>query len=426
MIGNDIHALAQRLWKINRSITGEGVRETLVILQDIIPSLKIHSVSTDTPVFDWTVPNEWKVNDAYIVTPDGEKICKFADNNLHLLGYSIPFKGRMYLSELKNHLHTLPEQLDAIPYITSYYKERWGFCLTHEQFESLVEGEYEVYIDSELFHGELNYGELLIKGQSEKEIFLSTYICHPSMANNELSGPTVVTFLAKWLSEQSNLRYSYRIIFIPETIGSITYLNFNYKQMKERVVAGFNVTCVGDDRAYSYVPSRDGGTISDQIALHILKWTDADFVRYTWFDRGSDERQYCAPGIDLPIASIIRTKYGKYPEYHTSLDDLETVVTPSGLDGGYWAIRRAIEALERNKNYKISVLCEPQMGRRGLYPTLSTKKSGEDVRLMMDFISLCDGKTSLLNIAEKLNTPIWNLYDLCDKLKEHKLLECNE
>jgi aminopeptidase-like protein len=426
MIGNDIHTLAQRLWKINRSITGEGVRETLSVLKDIIPSLKIHSVPTGTPVFDWTVPNEWKVSDAYIVTPDGEKICKFAENNLHLLGYSIPFKGRMSLSELKNHLYTLPEQPDAIPYITSYYKERWGFCLTHEQYESLVEGEYEVYIESELFHGELNYGELLIKGQSEKEIFLSTYICHPSMANNELSGPTVVTFLAKWLTEQSNLRYSYRIIFIPETIGSITYLNFNYKQMKERVVAGFNVTCVGDDRAYSYVPSRDGDTISDQIALHVLKWTDAEFVRYSWFDRGSDERQYCAPGIDLPIASIIRTKYGKYLEYHTSLDDLETVVTPSGLDGGYWAIRRAIDALEHNKNFKVSVLGEPQMGKRGLYPTLSTKKSGEEVRLMMDFISLCDGKTSLLNIADKLNVPIWDLYDLCDKLEKYNLLESNE
>jgi len=426
MIGNNIHALAQRLWKINRSITGEGVRETLEILKDIIPSLKIHSVPSDTAVFDWTVPNEWKVRDAYIVSPNGEKICRFTDNNLHLIGYSIPFKGRMSLSELKNHLYTLPDQPSAIPYITSYYKNRWGFCLTHEQFESLVDGEYEVYIDSELFPGELNYGELLIRGQSEKEIFLSTYICHPSMANNELSGPTVVTFLAKWLSEKSNPRYSYRIIFIPETIGSITYLNFNYKQMKERVVAGFNVTCVGDDRAYSYVPSRDGDTISDQIALHVLKWTDTEFVRYTWFDRGSDERQYCAPGIDLPVASIIRTKYGKYPEYHTSLDDLETVVTPSGLDGGYWAIRRAIEALERNKNYKISVLGEPQMGKRGLYPTLSTKGSLGEVRLMMDFISLCDGKTSLLNIADKLNVPIWDLYDLCDKLEEHELLEYDE
>ena len=428
MIGSEIHEFAKLLWPINRSITGKGVRTTLDQIKKHLPNLEIKSVSSGTEVFDWNVPNEWNVNDAFIVTPNGEKICKFTDNDLHLLGYSVPFKGRMSLAQLKDHLYTLPDQPNAIPYITSYYKERWGFCLTHEQLESLIEGEYEVYIDTELFPGELNYGELLIKGKSDKEIFLSTYICHPSMANNELSGPTVVTFLAKWLAEQEKPRYSYRIIFIPETIGSITYLSFNYKQMKERVVAGFNVTCVGDDRSYSYVPSRDGDTISDQIALHVLKWTDANFVKYTWFDRGSDERQYCAPGIDLPIASIIRTKYGKYPEYHTSLDDLETVVTPSGLDGGYWAIRRAIEALERNKNYRVSVLGEPQMGKRGLYLTLSTKKSksGKEIKLMMDFISLCDGRTSLLKIAEKLDVPIWDLYDLCDKLEEHRLLEFNE
>jgi aminopeptidase-like protein len=426
MIGNKIHALAQKLWKTNRSITGEGVRQTLAELKDIIPSLKVHSVPSGSSVFDWTIPKEWKVREAYFIAPNGEKLCQFSENNLHLLGYSTPFKGKVSFAELKKHLYTLPEQPNAIPYITSYYQERWGFCLTHQQLESLVDGEYEVFIDSELFDGELNYGEILIKGHSEEEIFLSTYICHPSMANNELSGPTVVTYLAKWLAENEKQRYSYRIIFIPETIGSITYLSLNYKQMKERVIAGFNVTCVGDDRAYSYVPSRDGQTISDQIALHVLKWIDPSFVKYTWFDRGSDERQYCAPGIDLPIASIIRTKYGKYPEYHTSLDDLETVVTPKGLDGGYWAIRRAIEALERNKNYSVSVLGEPQMGKRGLYPTLSTKKSHEQVRLMMDFISLCDGKTSLLKIADRLNVPIWDLYEFCEKLEEHKLLNINE
>lgn len=424
--GKSIHQFATELWPLNRSITGEGVRLTLDRIKLHLADLEISAVPSGTEVFDWTVPKEWSVNDAYILSPTGDKICDFKSNNLHLLGYSIPFKGRISLAELKEHLYTLPDQANAIPYITSYYKERWGFCLTHEQLQSLDDGEYEVLVDSKLFSGELNYGELLIKGESEKEVFLSTYICHPSMANNELSGPTVVTFLAKWLVEQKSLRYSYRIIFIPETIGSITYLSFNHKKMKERVIAGFNVTCVGDDRAYSYVPSRNGATISDQIALHVLKWTDTNFVRYTWFDRGSDERQYCAPGIDLPIASIIRTKYGKYPEYHTSLDDLDTVVTPSGLDGGYWAIRRAIEAIERNKNYKVSVLGEPQMGRRGLYPTLSTKKSGEEVRLMMDLISLCDGRTSLLEIADKLNVPIWDLYDLCDKLEEHRLLESSE
>lgn len=426
MIGNDIHILAQRLWKINRSITGEGVRETLSVLKDIIPSLKIHSVPTGTPVFDWKVPNEWKVSDAYIVTPDGEKICKFVDNNLHLLGYSIPFKGRMSLSELKNHLYTLPEQLDAIPYITSYYKERWGFCLTHKQYESLVEGEYEVFIESELFQGELNYGELLIKGQSEKEVFLSTYICHPSMANNELSGPTVVTFLAKWLSEISNRYYTYRIVFIPETIGSITYLSRNYKELKQKTIAGFNVSCVGDDRAYSYLPSRNGNTLSDDVAKHVLKHIDQGFKSYTWLDRGSDERQYCAPGIDLPVASIMRTKYGQYPEYHTSLDDLNNVVTPTGLDGGYWSIRKAIEAIEKNKVFRVTVLCEPQMGERGLYPTLSSKESHRHVRFMMDFISLCDGKMTLLEVAEVLDTPIWKLYELVRTLVGNGILEAIE
>ncbi len=425
MIGKEIHELAQKLWPLNRSISGEGVRETLSEIQKIIPTLKMNSISSGTQVFDWTVPKEWRVNDAYIISPDGVKICSFSENNLHLIGYSIPFKGKLSLNKLKEHLFTLPEQPNAIPYITSYYEERWGFCLTHEQFKNLKQGEYEVFIDTELFNGELNYGELLIKGESEKEVFLSTYVCHPSMANNELSGPTVVTFLAKWLLSIKKPRFSYRIIFIPETIGSISYLSLHYEQMKKKVFAGFNVSCVGDDRSYSYIPSRDGNSISDKIALHVLNRIDPNFKKYTWLDRGSDERQYCAPGIDLPIASIIRTKYGKYPEYHTSLDDLKTVVTPKGLDGGYWAIRRAIEAIERNKNFMVSVLGEPQMGKRGLYPTLSTKTSTEEVKLMMDFISFCDGTTSLLQIANKLNVAIWDLYDICEKLEEHKLLiEC--
>ena len=238
-----------------------------------------------------------------------------------------------------------------------------------------------------------------------------------------MSGLTVVTFLAKWLLEVSNLDYSYRIIFVPETIGSITYLSHNYKDMKNKIIAGFNITCVGDDRAYSYLPSRNGKTISDLIAMHVLKWIDSNIIKYSWLDRGSDERQYCAPGIDLPIASILRTKYGEYPEYHTSLDDLESVVTPKGLDRGYWAIRKAIEAIEKNKNYKSTVLCEPQMGKRGLYPTLSKKGGAEEVSLMMNFISYCDGQTSLLEIADYLNLPIWELYDVVDTLKSHNLID---
>ena len=427
MIGNEIHKFARELWPINRSITGDGIRETLQRISKHLPTLEVKSVPSGTRVFDWTVPKEWSVKEAYIVTPSGKKICDFSKNNLHLVGYSVPFEDSVGLDELKKHLYTLPDQPNAIPYITSYYKERWGFCITQEQFDTLENGTYKVVINSTLFDGELNYGELLIKGKSDKEIFLSTYICHPSMANNELSGPTVVTFLAKWLKEISETDYSYRIIFIPETIGSITYLSRNYKDMKNKTFAGFNVSCVGDDRSYSYLPSRNGKTISDLIAKHVLKWTDANYVEYSWFDRASDERQYCAPGIDLPIASILRTKYGVYPEYHSSLDDLENVVTPQGLNGGYWAIRKAIEAIEKNKKYKVTVLCEPQMGKRELCPTLSTKESVVlKNSLMMDFISLCDGQSSLVEIAETLNVPIWKLYDMVDKLKSHSLIDVNE
>ena len=252
MIGDEIYQFAKELWPLNRSITGNGLRETLQKVSKHLSKFEIKSVPSGTKVFDWTVPKEWDVKEAYIITPSGVKICDFSENNLHLVGYSIPFEGEISLEELKTHLHTLPDQPNAIPYVTSYYEERWGFCLSHEKFNILEKGIYKVVIKSKLFKGELNYGELLIKGKSEKEIFLSTYICHPSMANNELSGPCVLTFLAKWLQEISFTNYSYRIIFVPETIGSITYLSQNYKEMKYKIIAGFNVACVGDDRSYSY------------------------------------------------------------------------------------------------------------------------------------------------------------------------------
>jgi aminopeptidase-like protein len=422
MIGKEIHDLCSQLFNINRSITGDGVRQTLAILKEFMPDLSIIEVPTGTSVFDWIIPKEWKVIDAYIITPNGNKICSFKENNLHLVGYSTPVHTKLSLSELQNNLYSLSEQPTAIPYITSYYKERWGFCLTQQQRDSLEDGEYEVFIDSELFDGSLTYGELLIKGETDKEIFISTYICHPSMANNELSGPTVTTFLANWLASRSNNRYSYRFVFIPETIGSITYLSRNKDHLKANVFAGFNVTCIGDNRAYSYLPSRNGNTISDTVARHVLKHISPTYKSYKWTDRGSDERQYCAPGIDLPIASIMRTKYGKYDEYHTSLDDLLNVVTPEGLDGGYNALKSAIEALEENKFPKVNVFCEPQLGKRGLYPTLSTKSSGNEVRLMMDLITWADGSNSMLEIADICDVPIWELYPIVKKLSEHKLL----
>lgn len=423
MIGLQMHELATKLFPINRSITGTGVRATLEILKTYMPNLNLFEVPSGTLAFDWKVPKEWIVRKAYIICPNGEKICDFDENNLHLLGYSIGIHKKMNLLELNEHLYSLPEQPTAVPYITSYYEERWGFCISHNQRVLLEEGEYEVFIDAELFEGNLIYGELLIEGSTDEEILISTYVCHPSMANNELSGPVVTTFLASYLQSLKNRKYNYRIVFVPETIGSIVYISRNIKHLKSHVKAGFNVTCVGDDRDYSYLPSRDGNTISDQIAKHVLKNIAPDYKSYKWTDRGSDERQYCAPGVNLPIASIMRTKYGMYPEYHTSLDDLENVVTPAGLKGGFEALKKALEILEKNCYPKVTVLCEPQLGKRGLYPTLSTKDSGNYVRLITDLITYADGKKSLLEIADEIEVPVWDLYDILETLIQHKLIE---
>jgi len=422
MIGNKMHGLAEKLFPISRSLTGNGVRETLSILNEYIKDLVLFEVPSGTQVLDWVVPKEWSIVSGHILTPSGRKICDFNENNLHIVGYSIPVDDSISLVELDKHLYSLPDQPDAIPYVTSYYAERWGFCLPHKQRMLLEEGTYKVEIDSCLFDGHLTYGELIIKGDTDKEVLISTYVCHPSMANNELSGPVVVTYLAKWLQALQSRKYTYRIIFIPETIGSITYLSKNINQMQEKVIAGFNVSCVGDNRSYSYLPSRNGKTLSDKVAKHILKWIDPDYVAYSWSERGSDERQYCAPGVDLPIASIMRTKYGKYPEYHTSLDDLINVVTPDGLEGGYEALRLSIEAIENNCYPRVTVLGEPQLGKRRLYPTISTKNSASETRLLMNLITWSDGNHSLLEIAEKCNVPIWELYPLINELRTHDLL----
>lgn len=424
-IGDEIYKFAEELWPLNRSLTGEGVRETLLKIGRHLPDMTVQSIPSGTKVFDWTVPQEWHVNKAHIVTPDGVKICNFFENNLHLVGYSKPFRGHMNLAELKQHLFTLPDQPDAIPYHTSYYTERWGFCLSQRQLDGLQEGSYEVVVDTNLFAGELVYGELILPGEEAGEIFLSTYICHPSMANNELSGPTIQTFIARWLMDSTSRRYTYRMVFIPETIGSLVYLSRNLRPMKTRVIGGFNLTCLGDERAYSYLPSRNGGTYSDLVAKHVLSWTDPNYVKHSWLDRGSDERQYCAPGVDLPIASICRTKFREYPEYHTSLDRLGDVVTAKGLDGGYWAIRNAITLIERDRNFKTTVIGEPQMGKRNMYPSLTSKKQNPQTKLMMDFLSLCDGDTSLIDIADRLHTPAWSLYNLIDDLLEKKLIEAS-
>jgi len=411
--GQFMHQLMAQLFPICRSITGDGVRETLRILQKLIP-LKLFEVPSGTKVFDWTVPKEWNIRDAFVLDPKGRKIIDFTKNNLHVLGYAVPVDRSLPLSELQEHLYSLEDQPDAIPWVTSVYEERWGFCLAHNERAKLEEGTYRVFIDSELKKGSLSYGELIIPGTSSKEIFISTYICHPSMANNELSGPVVATMLAKWITSEPR-RFTYRIIFIPETIGSITYLSRHLESMKKNIVAGFNLTCVGDERAYSYLPSRNGSTLADKVALNVLRSKHPEFRQYSFLERGSDERQYCSPGVDLPVVSLMRTKYREFPEYHTSLDNLE-LVTPAGLEGSFALHKDCIDLLERNRIYKIGCLGEPQLGRRGLYPTIATKESHRQVTDMLNFIAYADGTNDLIDISNIIQVPVRNLYPIIEKL----------
>jgi aminopeptidase-like protein len=422
-LGREMHSWARDLFPVCRSLTGPGVRDTLSYIGTLLPGLKVHSIKSGTKVFDWSVPDEWTIRDAFIANEEGERLVDFRQSNLHVLGYSEPVDAWLDLEDLDKHLYSIPSQPDAIPYTTSYYSRRWGFCVSHAQREALKPGRYRAVVDADLAAGVLNYGELILPGRTDKEVFLSTYVCHPSLANNELSGPVVTAALARYLTRKRERRYTYRIVFIPETIGSIVYLSRNLDVMKANVIAGFNISCVGDDRAYSYLPSRAGNTLADVAAKHVLRHIAPAFKQYQWLDRGSDERQYCSPGVDLPVASIMRTKYGEYPEYHTSLDDLDRVVTPSGLQGGYEALRQAIEVIEGNVVPRVTVLCEPQLGKRGLYPNISTKESGATVRAMMNTISCCDGTRSLLEIAELIGEPFARLQEILVPLLQNGLVE---
>lgn len=414
--------LAERLWPLNRSLSGEGVRQTLDVIAEENPGLRRFEVPTGTAVFDWEVPKEWRVREAFIVTPSGEKICDFAENNLHLVGYSAPFMGNVSLAELQDHLHSLPTQPDAIPYVTSYYEENWGFCISHAERENLEPGEYLVHIDSELFEGSLTYGELVIKGISTQEIMFSTYICHPSMANNELSGPVLSSRLADFIRSRDRF-FTYRFVFVPETIGSLMYLKSNLSHLKENLLAGFILTCVGDDRTFSYIPSRKGNTTSDRMALSVAKELDLEMTHYSWLDRGSDERQYCAPGIDLSFCSITRSKYGEFPEYHTSLDKLGSVVNVDGLAGSLRYYTALVSSFESERFPRANQSGEPQLGKRGLYPNVSRKDAYSiDNLTLLNVLSFCDGTLSIAEIANFLGLPRAVIEETLDTLAKHNLV----
>lgn len=419
--GEHLHALAGRLFPINRSITGDGVRETLRILREELPGLAIHEVPSGTSVLDWTIPDEWNVRSAYLEGPSGERVLDFADCNVHLVGYSVPVDARLPLSELQSHLHSDPEHRSAIPYVTSYYHRTWGFCLSADQRESLPDGEYHAVIDATLEPGALTYADLVIPGDLAEEVLISTYVCHPSLANNELSGPMVAVGLAQWLLSLPRRRYTYRFVFAPETIGAITYIAQNLEHLRASVVAAVNLTCIGDEGDYSYMATRLGNTALDRIARRVVRTRERS-VEYSYLDRGSDERQYGMPGVDVPMISLMRTKYGSYPEYHTHLDDL-SVVTPAGLQGGLDLARDCLIELEHSDYFRATVLGEPQLGRRGLYHTMHARTVADEVLLRTHVLAYADGEHSVTDMAELFERPASDVQLLVDELIDHGLLE---
>ncbi len=393
-----------KLFPLNRSLTGEGIRKTLNIIKKEFPKLKIKKIKSGTKVFDWKIPDEWNVFNAYVIDKYNKKIIDFKKNNLHLVGYSIPMNKYLSKKQFFENLHFLPKQPDAIPYITSYYKKRWGFCISHNEYKNFdkryqTNDKFKVVIDSTFNNkGNLNYGELILKGKSKKEILISTYICHPSMANNELSGPIVSMGLINYFKNKS-LNKTLRFIFIPETIGSISYLSKNIKYLKENVIGGYNLSCIGDNRQHSCMFSKYKNSPSDEAVIEAYKSLKIkNYKVYSFLKRGSDERQYNSPGIDLKISSIFRTKYHEYPEYHTSLDDFK-IVTLDGCLGGFNVAKKSIEILLARIYPQCKIICEPQMGKRGLYSTLSTKNESKLTMSYMDFLQYADGTNSLQKIS---------------------------
>jgi aminopeptidase-like protein len=423
-----MHALAAELFPINRSITGPGFRETLDRLEAVAGPMERHRFTTGEPVFDWTIPREWEVREAWVKGPDGRVVASLEDSTLHLVGYSTPFSGRLSLDELDPHLHSLPEQPDAIPYRTSYYREDWGFCLEHRVRETLEPGEYDVLIDSELRPGHVEVGEVTVQGESEREVLLSTYCCHPSMANNELSGPVVQAHLARLLAERAARPFfTYRFVFLPETIGSIAYLARFGERLIRLLAAGYVVNCCGDPGPFTYKRSRRGDSLADRAAEHVLAHLGVPYEVIDFYPMtrsGSDERQYCSPGFDLPTGSLMRSMYGTYPEYHTSLDDL-SFITPEALGQTLRAYSLIVETLEAAaQTFTVTVpYCEPQLGPRGLYPNTGGPSFAEQrLHDLLHLISLCDGTRDLLGAAEVAQRPAWELEPVARLLLEHDLL----
>lgn len=418
--GQAMHGLIAELFPIPRSITGQGVRETLRILQERIP-LSIHEVPSGTKVFDWVVPLEWNIRDAYIKDLRGERVVDFQQSNLHVVSYSQPVRQRMSRAELISHVHTLPDRPDWIPYRTSYYKESWGFCLSHNQWLRLTDEEYDVCIDAALTEGQLTYGEVFLPGQSQDEVLISAHVCHPSLCNDNLSGIAVATFLTEWLRAQPR-RYSYRILFIPGTIGSITWLS-EHREQVSGIKHGLVLTGVGDAGPITYKKSRQGDAEIDRAMAHLLKHSGQPYKVVDFIPYGYDERQYCSPGFNLAVGCFSRTPHSQYPEYHTSADNLD-FMKPQALAESLSYCETAIEMLEQNKAYlNQNPFCELQLGKRGLYRAIGGQ-AGEKSREMalLWVLNLSDGRHTLLDIAERSQLSFATVAQAASDLIAHALL----
>ncbi|MDD3223515.1 MAG: DUF4910 domain-containing protein [Clostridium sp.] len=428
--GKNMYNLIEEMFPICRSITGDGVRDTLKVIRKIIP-VDIKEVPSGTQVFDWTVPKEWNIREAWIKNSKGEKIVDFDESNLHVLNYSVPINKTMKFENMKSHIFTLSYAPDSIPYMTSYYSENWGFCMTHNEFlklqrETAEDEEFEVYIDSSLKEGSLTYGEYFIKGESKEEVLISTYLCHPSMCNDNLSGIALNTYLAESLRKfqsEGKLKYSYRFLFIPETIGSITWLSFN-EEKTSNIKYGLVASCVGDRGCLTYKKSRDGNNIIDRISINVLKHSGAQYKVLDFFPWGSDERQFCSPGFNLPVGSLMRTPYGSFPEYHTSADNLNFIDDKS-LGDTFDKYIKIIFTIEKNNTYlNLNPKCEPRLGKRGLYGNLGGKGKYEHDELVLFWVlNLSDGKNSLLDISERANVDFIRVKSAADALLKAGLLK---
>jgi aminopeptidase-like protein len=419
-MGQAMHAFIEQMYPLCRSITGAGFRETLSLVSRHIP-LEIHEVPTGTPVFDWTVPKEWNIRDAYVKDSAGRRVIDFRKSNLHVVSYSMPVRATLSLAELKDHLFTLPEQPEWIPYRTSYYQETWGFCLSHKDLLKMQDDRYEVYIDSSLEPGHLTYGEYFLPGEEENEILISCHACHPSLCNDNLSSVALATFLARHLRLHPR-RYSYRVLFIPGTIGSIAWLCLNESGVR-RIRHGLVAACVGDRGRTTYKKSRQGDAEIDKAVAHVLKHSGQDYEIMAFFPYGYDERQYCSPGFNLPVGCLMRTPHGQYPQYHTSADDLD-FVSPESLADSFRKYLAVLQVLENNRTYvNLNPKCEPHLGERGLYRLMGGDRyTGFEQTALLWVLNLCDGSHSLLDIADRAGYEFTVIRNAAEALREHRLL----